>query len=224
MASLEHVRVMYDYDYINTEGNKVSIRVGEEYIVLKKTSLEWWYVLKRTSTKEGKPSKESFYVPANYVETIHKTVIEVAPPPIPAKSKKPPMRPPKPKTRLPKPLDADEVLKELDDMLESAYETLPFFTQNGKESTQSSELTVQQSASASVSSAEDISETKSSDSNQVDNVKTDTNSNIELPDYANLEEIRASILENEAHGREVESAPKTVSYQYIYMYMISCYH
>ena len=191
----DHVRVLYDYDYVNQDGRRVSIRVDEEYVLLKKTSQEWWYVVKKGVTKiQG----EAFYVPASYVEIIHKTVIDLdadKKPAIAGKPKKPPPRPPKPKTKQPKITDEEEVLKELDDLLESEYQTLGSLNtaslnvQNGNE-----EETKLSSSGSDTNSNSKSSLDKLSNNDLDTEVKIDANSNIpiQLPDYANLSDIRAS--------------------------------
>ncbi len=60
-----YVRVLYDYEYQDSDSKKVSIKEGEEWLLLKKVSDDWWHVCRE---------KELIYVPANYVEQIPKTV------------------------------------------------------------------------------------------------------------------------------------------------------
>lgn len=62
------VRVLYDYDYTANDGGLISIKEGEEYLLLKKSNHEWWRVI-REGDDSGTPRKPIF-VPANYVEEI----------------------------------------------------------------------------------------------------------------------------------------------------------
>ena len=62
-AGRRYVRVVYDYEYTANDGRAITIKQGDECLLLKKTNSEWWSVIK---SGEKKP----IYVPANYVEEI----------------------------------------------------------------------------------------------------------------------------------------------------------
>ncbi|XP_005994734.1 rho GTPase-activating protein 12b isoform X8 [Latimeria chalumnae] len=57
-----YIEVEYDYEYEAKE-NKIIIRQGERYILLKKTNEDWWHVRKDENSKP-------FYVPAQYVKEL----------------------------------------------------------------------------------------------------------------------------------------------------------
>ena len=65
------LQVLYDYDYTTDYGRHISIKEGEECLLLKKANDNWWFVVK---VGEKKP----LYVPATYVKVIYKTVIDIA--------------------------------------------------------------------------------------------------------------------------------------------------
>ena len=108
--------MLYNYDFDEKDGRHVSIKSGDECILIQKTNDEWWFVL-RCGEKNG------IFVPANHLQEIHKTTIVVdgcatGPPKVKPKPARPPPVPKKPKP----PLIEDDVLKELDNMLEHALD------------------------------------------------------------------------------------------------------
>ena len=109
--------MLYNYDFDEKDGRHVSIKSGDECILIQKTNDEWWFVL-RCGEKHG------IFVPANHLQEIHKTTIVVdgggatGPPKVKKKPTRPPPVPKKPKP----PLIEDDVLKELDNMLEHALD------------------------------------------------------------------------------------------------------
>lgn len=58
----EYVRALYDYSYINDEGQKIEMKAYEKYELVDSTTQEWWQV------RRG--HNELFYVPANYIEKV----------------------------------------------------------------------------------------------------------------------------------------------------------
>lgn len=116
VSSKKNVRVLYDYNYEEKDGRHVTIKSGDECILVKKTDDDWWLVL-RCGEKKG------IYVPANYLQEIHMTTVVVGggatvPPKVKPKPAKPPPIPKKPKP----PLVEDDVLKEFDNMLDHALD------------------------------------------------------------------------------------------------------
>lgn len=116
VSSKKNVRVLYDYNYEEKDGRHVTIKSGDECILVKKTDDDWWLVL-RCGDKKG------IYVPANYLQEIHMTTVVVGggatvPPKVKPKPAKPPPIPKKPKP----PLVEDDVLKEFDNMLDHALD------------------------------------------------------------------------------------------------------
>ena len=114
LSPKKNVRVLYDYGFEEKDGSRVSIKAGDECILVKKTDDDWWLVL-RCGEKKG------IYIPANYLQEIHVTTIVVGsnssgtgPPKVKPKPGKPPPIPKKPKP----PLVEDDVLKAFDNMLE----------------------------------------------------------------------------------------------------------
>ena len=120
-----YLKVLYDYQYKDSDGQDIHISSGEECVLVKKATAEWWYVVK-------KGEKKPIYVPANYVEELHRTVIRLASEdPQTRKKKSPPPKPPV-KPRIKKSVEA-EVLKELDSVLEHAFDNDPVFENGRKE-------------------------------------------------------------------------------------------
>nr|XP_020670178.1 rho GTPase-activating protein 27 [Pogona vitticeps] len=58
-----HVLVEYAFDYTSKDGQLISIKPNERYILLRKTNDHWWHVRK---SKEDRP----FYIPAKYVREL----------------------------------------------------------------------------------------------------------------------------------------------------------
>ena len=63
-STFTRLRALYSYSYTDDDGRTVAMVEGDEYILLRKTSSDWWHVLK---LNERLP----FYVPANYVEVVY---------------------------------------------------------------------------------------------------------------------------------------------------------
>ncbi|CAH1788728.1 unnamed protein product [Owenia fusiformis] len=59
------IRVLYDYQYTDDDGNDIEIKENEEAILVKKTNEDWWHVIRHEGDKFKK-----IYVPAAYVEEI----------------------------------------------------------------------------------------------------------------------------------------------------------
>ena len=63
----ETVRVICDYSYKpDNSSETISLKVGDEYQLIKKVNSDWWYV------RKGGQSLPSFYIPAKYVEVVPK--------------------------------------------------------------------------------------------------------------------------------------------------------
>lgn len=62
-----YIEVEYDYEY-TAKDTVVTIRQGEWYMLVKKTSGDWWQVRKEEGTK-------AFYVPAQYVREVRRALI-----------------------------------------------------------------------------------------------------------------------------------------------------
>lgn len=73
-----YIEVEYDYEY-KSKDKLVTIRQGECYMLVKKTNEDWWQVRKEEGTK-------AFYVPAQYVREVRRTLM---PPPKPSVKAKP---------------------------------------------------------------------------------------------------------------------------------------
>ena len=107
----QSVRVLYDYDYTDSKGNKISIKTGDECTLLKKSTEEWWSVLRKSE-------KKPIYVPANYVEALPKKSKDLPPKPAERPKKKGPPPPTATKPKFQRPSIEDEALKMLDAALE----------------------------------------------------------------------------------------------------------
>ena len=59
----------FAYEYVDDEGSNISFNKGERFILLNKTSDDWWKV-QRTGVFKG---KSICYVPASYVKEINIT-------------------------------------------------------------------------------------------------------------------------------------------------------
>lgn len=57
------VLVEYAFEYTSKDGQLISIKPNERYMLLRKTNDHWWHVRK---SKEGRP----FYIPAKYVRQL----------------------------------------------------------------------------------------------------------------------------------------------------------
>lgn len=57
------VLVEYEYEYLGRDGDQVSIKPNERYVLLAKTNDHWWHVRK---DEHAKP----FYIPAKYVKEL----------------------------------------------------------------------------------------------------------------------------------------------------------
>ncbi|XP_058869201.1 rho GTPase-activating protein 15-like isoform X4 [Acipenser ruthenus] len=64
------VEAQYDYEYRATDGKMVSIREGERFVLLCKSTEDWWQVRRLGDPPKAKP----FYVPATYVTEVASTV------------------------------------------------------------------------------------------------------------------------------------------------------
>lgn len=58
-----YVQVLYDFHYVTDDGNEVSMKEGEELLVLKKANDDWWQVIRNSE-------KQPFYAPSNYLDII----------------------------------------------------------------------------------------------------------------------------------------------------------
>ena len=71
MATSSHrakLRVLYDYTYTTADGVAVSFSAGEELILLRRTTDEWWFVGRHGNSGP-------VYVPANYVTEVSEVFI-----------------------------------------------------------------------------------------------------------------------------------------------------
>jgi len=57
------LQVEHDYTYKANDGTPVEIKQGETYILIKKSNLDWWQVIKLEQ-------KKPFYIPASYVKEL----------------------------------------------------------------------------------------------------------------------------------------------------------
>lgn len=64
------VEAQYEYEYRATDGKMVSIREGERFVLLCKSTEDWWQVRRLGDPPKAKP----FYVPATYVTEVASTV------------------------------------------------------------------------------------------------------------------------------------------------------
>ncbi len=105
-----YIRVLHDWEHKYTDGAQISVKTGEDLLLLKKTSDEWWSV-----ARPG--DKKAFHVPATYVEVVTKPAnVELD-----KKKPIPPKPPVKPKTFL-KPATEETVLQGLDAVLDTALD------------------------------------------------------------------------------------------------------
>ncbi|MGH0175824.1 UNVERIFIED_CONTAM: hypothetical protein FKN15_001006 [Acipenser sinensis] len=64
------VEAQYEYEYRATDGKMVSIREGERFVLLCKSTEDWWQVRRLGDPPKAKP----IYVPATYVTEVASTV------------------------------------------------------------------------------------------------------------------------------------------------------
>ncbi|XP_013782058.1 rho GTPase-activating protein 27-like [Limulus polyphemus] len=57
------VQALYDFSYVTDDGRQISLKKGEEYLLLKKANKDWWQVM-----RDGE--KKAFYAPASYVVIV----------------------------------------------------------------------------------------------------------------------------------------------------------
>ncbi|XP_076361133.1 rho GTPase-activating protein 12-like [Tachypleus tridentatus] len=57
------VQALYDFSYVTDDGRQISLKKGEEYLLLKKTNKDWWQVIRDGENK-------AFYIPASYVVVV----------------------------------------------------------------------------------------------------------------------------------------------------------
>eukprot|EP00794_Sanderia_malayensis_P003065 gene3065-3529_t len=71
MATEVEVRVeaQYPYSYFEADGTEITFDQGEQFILLKKTTEEWWKV-QRIDTNHAKYKKKVVFVPAAYVKEL----------------------------------------------------------------------------------------------------------------------------------------------------------
>lgn len=60
-----NLKALYDYSYQDDDGHMVTMKQGEEYLLLQKYD-DWWEVIR----KDADTNELSFFVPSNYVEII----------------------------------------------------------------------------------------------------------------------------------------------------------
>ncbi|XP_076014262.1 rho GTPase-activating protein 12b isoform X2 [Genypterus blacodes] len=72
-----YIEVEYDYEY-KAKDKMVTIRQGENYMLVKKTNEDWWQVRKEEGTK-------AFYVPAQYVREVRRALMPPQKPSLRAK-------------------------------------------------------------------------------------------------------------------------------------------
>ncbi|XP_072522758.1 rho GTPase-activating protein 27 isoform X2 [Salminus brasiliensis] len=63
MSVLQVVQVNFQYEYTARDGNQVSIKPNERYVLVAKTNDHWWHVRKDETTKP-------FFIPAKYVTEL----------------------------------------------------------------------------------------------------------------------------------------------------------